>query len=295
MNFKNINDTIFLAEVSSNHNGDINRCKKIIEAVAESGCDGVKFQLFKVSELFSNEAIAFKPDLKNRVNWELDPELIPLLSDYSHQKGLLFSCTPFYLEAVDILKPYVDFYKIASYELLWKDLFRKCGETGLPVVFSTGMSNQHEIQQALDILNDSKCEEIIMLHCNSAYPTPLKDVNLNVIDTFRKKFLPNRKYLDFGWSDHTVKDSVVLSSVLNYRAKVVEFHIDLEGDGYEFEAGHCWLPSQISNVINCLKEIKLSKGDGKITPSDSEIFDRNWRADSKDGLRPVQEFRKTLK
>ena len=295
MNFKNINDTIFLAEVSSNHNGDINRCKKIIDAVAESGCDGVKFQLFKVSELFSNEAIAFKPDLKNRVNWELDPELIPLLSDYSHQKGLLFSGTPFYLEAVDILKPYVDFYKIASYELLWKDLFRKCGETGLPVVFSTGMSNQHEIQQALDILNDSKCEEIIMLHCNSAYPTPLKDVNLNVIDTFRKKFLPNRKYLDFGWSDHTVKDSVVLSSVLNYRAKVVEFHIDLEGDGYEFEAGHCWLPSQISNVINCLKEIKLSKGDGKITPSDSEIFDRNWRADSKDGLRPVQEFRKTLK
>lgn len=295
MVFKNLNETVFLAEVSSNHNGDLDRCKKIIDAVADAGCHGIKFQLFKVSELFSHEAIAFKPEIKDRVKWELDPELIPLLSDYSHKKGLLFSCTPFYLEAVDILKPYVDFYKIASYELLWDDLFKKCGETGLPVVFSTGMSKEFEIQNALNILNNSKCEEIIMLHCNSSYPTPIKDVNLNVIETFRNKFLPNVKYLDFGWSDHTVKDSVVLSSVLNYNSKLVEFHIDLEGDGYEFESGHCWLPSQISSIINCLKEIKLSKGNGKITPSESEIIERKWRADPSDGLRPLIKTRKIIK
>ncbi len=287
---------LFVSEVSSNHNGDMSRCKEMIDATKESGCDGVKFQLFKIRDLFSNEAIDKNPKLLNRVQWELSESFIPELSGYAHSKGLLFSCTPFYIDAVNVLAPYVDFFKIASYELLWKELFTACANTGKPLVFSVGMAIEEEIRVALDSLRDTTVDEILILHCNSSYPTPVKDVNLSVIDTLREKFsgyLPG-KMIDIGWSDHTVLSSVMLSSVLKYNSRMVEFHIDLDGSGYEFESGHCWLPAQIKNVIETLKEAKSAEGSPVITPSESELYERKWRADASDGLRPLLDTRQKL-
>ena len=126
----------FIAEVSSNHNRDLGRMKEFIQVAADIGCDGVKFQLFKIEDLFAPEILAWSEEHRRRADWELPLEFIPELAEYTHKCGLKFSCTPFYLEAVDILEPYVDFYKIASYELLWLDIFRACAATGLPVVFS---------------------------------------------------------------------------------------------------------------------------------------------------------------
>lgn len=287
---------LFIAEISSNHNGDLNRCKETIDAIAEAGCDGVKFQLFKISELFSKEALAAKPELGKRVEWELKEELIPELANYTRKKGMLFSCTPFYLEAVDVLEPHVDFYKIASYELLWKDLFKKCAATGKPLVFSIGMTTEQEIASVFDTLRDTPVKEILVLHCNSAYPTPVTDTHLSIINTLRTKFgnyLPG-KQIEFGWSDHTVRDAVMLSSVLKYDSKMIEFHIDLDGKGYEFAAGHCWLPGQIKNVISMLKEARIADGQPQIGPTQSELIEREWRADPSDGLRPLLATRKSL-
>jgi len=290
------NKPLFIAEISSNHNGDLQRCIELIDATAESGCDGVKFQLFKIRELFSTEAISKKPELLKRIEWELKEEMIPALSEYSKKKGLLFSVTPFYLNGVDILEPYVDFFKIASYELLWKDLFKKCASTGKPLVFSVGMSIPEEIKFALDTLKSSNVNEIIILHCNSAYPTPVKDVNLSAIQTMRNNYssyLPGKK-IEFGWSDHTKLDSVMLSSILQYDSKMIEFHIDLDGTGYEYKTGHCWLPSDIARIINMVNEAKSAVGDGIIAPSESENIEREWRADPTDGLRPLLKTRSKL-
>ncbi len=287
---------LFVAEISSNHNGDINRCKEMIDATAEAGCDGVKFQLFKIRELFSPEAIKYKPELLNRIDWELKEEIIPELSLYARKKGLLFSFTPFYLSGVKVLEPYIDFFKIASYELLWGDLFKACASTGKPLVFSIGMCTPNEIYLALDAIADSNVKEVLILHCNSAYPTPLKDVNLSVIDTLRGNFKGylKDKEIEFGWSDHTVLESVILSSVLKYNSKMVEFHIDLDGMGHEFKSGHCWLPKDIARVINILSEAVDAEGDGVITPSESELIERKWRADPSDGLRPLLATRKEI-
>ena len=290
------NKPLFIAEISSNHNGDLKRCLEMIDATAEAGCDGVKFQLFKIRELFSPEAISKKPELLKRIEWELKEEMIPTLSEYSRKKGLLFSVTPFYLNAVDVLNPYVDFFKIASYELLWKDLFAKCASTGKPLVFSVGMCIPEEISSALDSLKKTEVNEIIILHCNSAYPTPVTDVNLSVIQTMRKlysDYLPG-KIIEFGWSDHTTLDSVMLSSVLKYDSKLVEFHIDLDGTGFEYKAGHCWLPGDIARIIKMVNEARTADGDGIIAPSESEIIEREWRADSSDGLRPLIKTRAKL-
>lgn len=292
----NKDKTLFISEISSNHNGDMSRCKDLIDATAESGCDGVKFQLFKIKELFSQEALNYNSKLGERVAWELKEEFIPELAAHSKKRNLLFSCTPFYLKAVDVLDPYVDFFKIASYELLWSDLFKKCAATGKPLVFSIGMTTPEEIDRALDGLASTSVNEIMILHCNSAYPTPLTDVNLSVIDTLRKRYTGylKNKTIEFGWSDHTTKPSVMLSSVLKYNARMIEFHIDLDGEGYEYKAGHCWLPGQIKDVITSLKEATIAEGQPLIQPSPSELVEREWRADPVDGLRPLVHTRKSL-
>ncbi|HEX7753802.1 MAG TPA: N-acetylneuraminate synthase family protein [Niabella sp.] len=287
---------LFVSEISSNHNGDMTRCKELIHATSEANCDGVKFQLFKINELFSKEALAYNKKLSERVQWELKEEFLPELAAYAHKKNLLFSCTPFYLSAVDTLEPYVDFYKIASYELLWKDLFKVCANTGKPLVFSIGMSTENEVRQVLDDLADTALKEILVLHCNSSYPTPLQDVNLSVIGRLRSLFsnyYPDKK-IEFGWSDHTVNQAVVLGSVLKYDSRMVEFHIDLDGKGYEYEAGHCWLPDQIKQVIDQLSEIRLAEGYSDIKASNSELIEREWRADPADGLRPLRKTRESL-
>lgn len=129
----------FIAEVSSNHNRDLDRCKLFIEIAKSIVCDGVKFQLFKIDHLFASDILAKSEKHRERKKWELPLEFIPELSEYAHKLELQFSCTPFYLEAVDELFPFVDFYKIASYELLWHDLFRKCVEKG----HSTGYRKNH--------------------------------------------------------------------------------------------------------------------------------------------------------
>ena len=142
----------FVAEVSSNHDRDIQRSKDFIKAASDIGCSGVKFQLFKIDQLFAPEILAKSEKVRKRKEWELPLEFIPVLSEYAHSLNLQFSCTPFYLEAVKELEPYVDFYKIASYELLWKELFIECVKTGKPLVFSTGMATIEEIKKMALVL-----------------------------------------------------------------------------------------------------------------------------------------------
>ena len=292
-----MNNLKFIAEVSSNHNQDIKRCKQFIKTAKKVGCDGIKFQLFKIDQLFATEILENNSDLRERKEWELPVEFIPELHAFAHDYGLEFSCTPFYLGAVDELKPYVDFFKIASYELLWHDLFIKCAQTGLPIVFSTGMATLAEIQGTLNSLVGKKSKDITILHCNSAYPTAVKDANLEAIETLRNQLsdLDNKLNLSFGWSDHTVSPAVIYRSIYYYRANFIEFHLDLDGKGEEYSSGHCWLPDEIASVIKNVQDGFLSEGNGKIGPSKSEKNEREWRADPSDGLRPLLHTRKHSK
>src|ERR1700675_2049765 len=114
----------FVAEVSSNHHRDLERCLEFIRTAAGIGCDAVKFQLFRVRELFAPEALQHNPKLLAREEWELPVEFLPVLAQGCKEAGIQFSCTPFYLQAVAELLPFVDFYKIASYELMWDELLR---------------------------------------------------------------------------------------------------------------------------------------------------------------------------
>ena len=283
----------FIAEVSSNHSRDLGRSKAFIDAAADVGCTGVKFQLFKIEELFAPEILTQSEAHRNRKRWELPLEFLPELSRHARSKGLQFGCTPFYLDAVAKLEDYIDFYKIASYELLWLDLFRAVAATGKPLVFSTGMATLDEIEAALSEIAGSATGDITVLHCTSAYPTPIEEANLGAIDTLRTSLHTRYSALNLkiGYSDHTVSAAVIHRAVLRYGASMVEFHLDLDKLGEEYSSGHCWLPEEIAPVIQSIKDGFRADGTGNIEPTPSELPDRDWRADPADGLRPLKQMR----
>lgn len=280
----------FIAEVSSNHSRDLERSLQFIDCAAEVGCDAVKFQLFRIEQLFSSEILSKSETHRKRKEWELPLEFLPDLAKRCCERNIEFSCTPFYLDAVTELQPYVAFYKIASYELLWDELLAACARTGKPVIISTGMATVDEIKHAVDVLQQNGCEAPTLLHCTSAYPTPYADANLAAIETIRQA-----TGCEVGWSDHTVEPAVIHRAIHRWGAKVIEFHLDLDGKGEEFEAGHCWLPDQIGTVIRDVDKGFVADGSGVKEPVPSELSDRMWRADPSDGLRPLKEIREQWK
>lgn len=279
----------FVAEVSSNHHRDLERCLEFIRTAAGIGCDAVKFQLFRVRELFAPEALRHDPKLLAREAWELPVGFLPDLARGCHGAGIQFSCTPFYLEAVGELLPFVDFYKVASYELMWDDLLKACAGTRKPVVLSTGMATLPEVKHACSVLRSAGCRNLTLLHCVSAYPTKPEDCNLAAIATLRESC-----QCPVGWSDHSVEPGVISRAVHRWGASMVEFHLDLEGQGAEFGAGHCWLPEPMRQVIASVRAGFRAEGDGEVGPAASELEEREWRADPRDGLRPPHSIRKHL-
>ncbi len=279
--------TQFISEISSNHNSNLKRSLKLINVSSKIGFDIVKFQLFKIDKLFSKEILFKSKNHRDRKKWELKEKYIPILAKECKKNKIKFCVTPFYLEAVDIIKPYVDFIKIASYEILWEDLLIKCAKTKKPIIISTGMANMKEVINAIKILKKNGAKKIIILHCVSSYPAKLKSLNLSAISTLRKK-----TKLDIGWSDHSAKSLVVYKAIQKWKASFVELHIDLDGKGFEYKSGHCWLPKNAKELINFVKQDKLVDGNGKKKPNFEEISERKFRADKIDGLRPIRKYRK---
>lgn len=282
-------DVRFVAEISSNHNQDIDRIRRLVGAAAGLRCYGVKFQLFKLEELFVPEVLRRSSVHRLRCDWELAIGYIPEISKECKRVGLKFGCTPFYLDAVAELYDYVDFYKIASYELTWPALLREVGQTKKPVVLSTGMATLGEVRGAVEALKLPNCTDLTLLHCVSGYPTPPNQCNLSAIQTLRDTF--NCKV---GWSDHSVSEAVVLRAIYTWDAEMVEFHLDLD-DGKGRESGkHCWPERQAHRLIRAYHASCRADGDGIKRPAICELAEVDWRADPSDGLRPMAHIREMM-
>jgi N-acetylneuraminate synthase len=277
---------IFIAEASSNHDRDLGRALAFVDAAAAAGCDAVKFQLFRIDRMFAPEILSRSEKHRARRQWELPLSHLAPLAQRCRTRGIQFSCTPFYLEAVGELRPHVSFYKIASYELLVTPLLEACAQTGKPVVLSTGMATMEEIAAAANTLKRAGAADITLLHCVSAYPTPASEANLSAIAAIR-----DATGCKVGWSDHTRRPAVIERAVHRWGAAAVEFHLDLDGAGAEYAAGHCWLPDEIAPVIARIRESAVADGTGFKGPQPSELSDREWRADPSDGMRPLRHVR----
>jgi sialic acid synthase SpsE len=280
----------FIAEVSSNHSQNLERSIDFVNRAAEIGCESVKFQLFKIDQLFAPEILIHRKEIAARKDWELPTEFLEPLSKACKDKEIKFSCTPFYLKAVDELLPFVDFYKIASYEILWDELLIKCAQTKKPLIISTGMANEKEISHAVKVIKDHGCNDLTVMHCTSSYPSPYEEANLAAIESLRQ--LTGCKV---GWSDHTCNPGVIYRSINHWNASAIEFHLDLDEQGEEYESGHCWLPHEMKLVIDGVNNGFAADGDGIKQPMKCELIEREWRADPSDGLRPLLSVREDFK
>ena len=286
--------TQFIAEIGSNHNRSIKRTLALIDAAKEIGAWGVKFQLFRAERLYHS---SFTKQISKMKQWELPLEFITWISIRCHELGLKFICTPFDLDAVKWLKNYVDYLKIGSYEMLYFPLMKAVVKTGVPWIYSIGMTNKmDDVIWPITLGQDHNNLPYAVLHCVSNYPAKPEHCNLSRIQEIKSFGYP----IEVGWSDHTRNSELVLTAIAQ-EAEIVEFHFDLEdGLGVESEFGHCWTPTEAKQLINRAKFLKkigfhmfLQKKEW-INSEPMEQEASKWRMDPEDGMRPLKRYRKEL-
>lgn len=266
---------LIIAEAGVNHNGDINLAKKLIEQAAKAGADVVKFQTFKANSCVSVSAKKAKYQLETTAKEESQLEMIQKLelSYESHfelmkhckKHGIAFLSTPFDLESVEFLRGLdLPYFKIPSGEITNLPYLKAVAKCKKGVLLSTGMANLGEIEAALTILRKNGTRNITLLHCNTEYPTPFEDVNLNALKTLKEAFK-----LEVGYSDHT--EGIVASlGAVALGAVVIEKHFTLdktmEGPDHraslEFE--------ELKALCKGIRELEKALGSGIKKASKSE-------------------------
>ena len=284
-----------IAEISSNHNQNLDRVFRLIDLAVKYNFHSVKFQLFDIYRLFASEILKNSHKHLKREDWQLPIDFVQPIYKYSKERNILVGYSPFYLDAVEIVKEFTDYYKIASYELLWKELIIKVLDTNKPIMISTGMATLQELVEGINFI--PRDYPITVFHCSSAYPTKPMNVNLASIESI-KNILLDMKFnnFDLGWSDHTRLTSVVSRAFHKYDVSYAEIHVDLDDQkGFEADAGHCWVESEIKTLCHSTQYGKICDGKRIKTYNTEEESDRLWRRDPQDGLRPYTSIRKTFK
>ena len=269
---------IIIAEAGVNHNADIDIAKKLIDIAKESGADIVKFQTAVPELVMTNKAVKAIYQIDNTGNThesQLDMAKkihLPLSSykvllDYSNSKGIKFLSTPFDHLSIDYLVNLgLDTFKIPSGEITNKPYLQSIGRLKKKVILSTGMSTIEEIQSALTILiNEGTLkEDITVLHCNTDYPTRMKDVNLKAMLTIGETF-----GVKYGYSDHTLGIEVPIAAVA-MGATIIEKHftLDRKMDGPDHLAS--LEPTELKEMVTAIRNIEEALGSSKKTPTKSE-------------------------
>lgn len=270
---------IIIAEAGVNHNGDLQLAKKLIDVAVVAGVDYVKFQTFKADSLVSKSA---KKAIYQSVNindgndsqyamlkkLELSHESHLELITYCSEKNIKFFSTAFDVDGVNYLNNLgLTFFKIPSGEMTNFPYLKAVALCGKPVIMSTGMCSEMEIKAALDVLMKFglKKEFISILHCNTEYPTPMKDVNLKAMLAIQKTF-----GVHVGYSDHTLGIEIPIAAVA-LGATIIEKHFTLDRTLPGPDHLASLEPTELKAMVTAIRNIELAlSGDGIKKPSESE-------------------------
>lgn len=260
------NPVFIIAEMSGNHNQDINRAYKIIDAAAEAGVDAVKSQTYtadtitidsdaepfqiKKSDLWSGQTL-YQLYQKAYTPWDWQPKL----KDYAEAKGLIFFSSPFDNTAVDFLeKMKVELYKVASLEVVDIPLLKKIGKTGKPVIMSRGTATIDEIALAVKTLKNNGAPQVAVLQCVAAYPARPEDMNLKTVPDISEKF----KVVS-GLSDHTLGSTMSIAAVA-LGAAIIEKHITLSRSDGGPDAAFSLEGEELKDLVKSVRETEAAIG-----------------------------------
>ena len=263
-----------IAEAGVNHNGDFRLAKKLINVAKQAGADAVKFQTFKAENVvtetagmaeYQKENIGSKKSQLSMIKeLELSYKDFIKLKKYCDEKKIIFLSTPHSEDAIDFLEPIVPAYKIGSGDLTNLPFLGKIAKKQKPIILSTGMANLSEVREAISTIKKQENKKIILLHCTTNYPCPLKEVNLKAMLTLKKEF-----DLPVGYSDHTLGITVPIMAVA-MEAKVIEKHFTLNKNlpGPDHKAS--LEPRELEEMVKLIREAEKVLGSGIKKPTKSE-------------------------
>lgn len=269
-----MNHVLIIAEAGVNHNGSLELAYKMVDAAKNASVDYIKFQTYKSYNIVSKNASKADYQKENTgdgsqidmlQSLELSYEEFGKLKDYCDKVGICFISTPFDLESIEFLDSLdIPFWKIPSGEITNYPYLMSIAKTGRPVILSTGMSTMDDISHALNVLTQNGTTDIKLLHCNTEYPTPYEDVNLNAMKTLYNTF-----GYEVGYSDHTKGIEIPVAAVA-MGATVIEKHFTLDRnmEGPDHKAS--LEPDELSEMVKCIRNIEKALGNGIKEPSKSE-------------------------
>ena len=269
--------TLIIAEAGVNHNGDIAIAKQMVDCAKEAGVDMIKFQTGMAENIVSK--FAPKAEYQKRETGSDENQLDMVkklllsfdefreLKAYCDKVGITFLSTPFDLESIDFLNTLdMEFWKVPSGEVTNYPYLVRIANTKKKVLMSTGMCEMQEIKEAIDVLEKNGCKEIMLLHCNTEYPTPMCDVNLNAMISMREKFR-----VPVGYSDHTKGIEVAIAAV-TMGATVIEKHFTLDRnmEGPDHKAS--LEPDELKAMVKAIRNVEIAIGSSekKVTASEEK-------------------------
>ena len=272
--------SFLIAEIGNNHQGNLSVAKKMCDLANQAGVDCIKFQMRDMSKLYGQQSHSSR-DLGAQYTYDLlekfqlsDDELFEVFN-YCKKIGTIALCTPWDLNSLARLEQYgMPAYKIASADFTNFELLGAAAETGKPLICSTGMSTESEIIDTVDFLQRKKAQ-FILLHCNSTYPAPFKDVNL--------KYMERLKELGktiVGYSGHERGWAVPVAAV-SMGAKVIEKHFTLDRDQEGNDHKVSLLPEELAKMVKDIRSVEEAMGKGEVRQlTQGELMNREVLAKS---------------
>ena len=266
-----------IAEIGINHNGDIQIAKKLIDAANATGWDNVKFQK-RTPELAVPEAQKSVPRetpwgtmtyLEYKYRVEFEKEQYDIIDAYCRDKGMTWSASPWDMPSLEFLLKYdIPYIKVASASNGRDDMIAEAAKSGKPVILSTGMTTMEEVDHAVEVLEKYGKGDYILLHTNSAYPAPVKDLNLRMIETLRNRF-----GCLVGYSGHEANLEPTIAAVA-LGACVIERHVTLSHDMWGSDQKASLEVHAMDMLNKRIRDVHMALGTGEKYMSDSESVQR---------------------
>ena len=270
------NKTYIIAEMSGNHSGSLDKALEIVKAAAKAGADCLKIQTYTADTITINSHT--EPFLVKTGLWEKEYlydlyvkaftpwEWTKPIKDLTEELGMDFLSTPFDFTAVDFLEDInVEFYKIASFELIDIPLIKKVAMTMKPIVMSCGMASEEEIKEAVDTVYSTGNKNLVLLKCCSSYPADYKNMNLRTITDMKEKF-----NVPIGLSDHSVGSMASIIAV-SLGAQVIEKHFCISRDDKTVDSDFSLNKEEFKQLVDDIRNTEISIGDSKYGPTLSEM------------------------